>query len=145
MEELFRMLLVRAPEAVDRQIAQDDILDLSNESQFQDRLRGASTQRDRVRIANDFARTEGFIGSASDVTLGPPLVQLADRFSQAPPGAAQDTDELLLATGEALRASVESTATAPFGDAQSARIWLNALVGSPDWKTTTGRLKDSIL
>jgi hypothetical protein len=143
MEELFRMLLVRPPEAVDIEGVADDVLDLSSSSEFQDRLLAARSQKDRVRIATEFARGPGFIGSIADFPLGRPLVQTADRFVQGP-HATQSTEEVLLITANALRTSLQAGAL-EFGDAQAARGWLNEIAASVDWKAIHGRLQDSIL
>lgn len=120
MEELFRFVSVRPPEAVDEEEASPDVIRLDTGSDFQERLRRSETQAERTRVARDFEGDERFVADAGELPPAPGLRAVQARYEDADPGGLQASD---VVAGVA--------ANLDLGD-QNPRPKLRKLVGSND-------------
>lgn len=132
MEELFRFVSVRPPEAVDEEEASPDVIRLDTGSDFQERLRRSENQAERTRVARDFEGDERFVADAGELPLAPRLRAVQARYEDADPGGLQASD---VVAGVA--------ADLDLGD-QNPRPKLRKLVGSNEWASTGERLRDTI-
>lgn len=144
MEELYRFLLLRSAEELDLESQNDEVVDLSQQSNFQEELQNATKQADRNAAALNFQQGPDFVSSLGDWPLGKALHKIAYKYMGLDPEEEVPVSDLMEKSAALIAETLEEVGL-DLNDSNQVRNYLKGFTEGGDWEDSMIRLKDSIL
>lgn len=141
MEELYRMLLVRSPEALGEETAELCATDISTDSGFQGNMSQQGSDDERIKLAKEYAESDDFVGSVVGIEHGSKLLAIANYYADMSEEETGGVEEILATVVNILKSSEEGTNNQPNDNRELLKEYTN----SENWEKNETNLKDSIV